>query len=115
MYGELMEDVDKTLGHLFKDLTKKLKVAESKEEREHVFDSLEYRLRFLADTIVSKAKWYVYAKTCHELGVKKIYVHFAKDSEDRKKHDYIVYTDNFGLDNIPAFHAYCSCTLGTRK
>ena len=99
---------------IFTDISKRLKSATDRHEREAVFEALEYRLRFLTDHIVSKAYWYAYVKTCEQLGIEKVYVNFGK-SEDKKDHDSIVDTKRFSLDDIPPYHAYCTCRVGMRK
>lgn len=99
---------------IFKDIAKKLENSEGRQEKEAVFDAIEYRLRFLTEHIVSKAYWYAYAKTCAQLGLEHIYVNFGK-SDDRKEHESIVNTKNFSLDDIPPYHAYCTCRIGMKK
>lgn len=110
----LTDNVKKTTKSVFKDVIKKLKTAETRQEREAAFDSLEYRIRFLTDHIVSKAYWYAYAMTCKQLGIKKIYVNFGKSS-DKKDHESILDLRKINLDDIPPFHAYCSCKISTDK
>ena len=110
----LMWEAKKVLTSMFKDIEKKLKSCNTREDREKVFNSMEYRLRFLMESIASKAYWFGYAKTCSYLKIPKIYVSFGK-SDDKKEHEAVVHTDHFSLDDIPPFHAYCSCRLGTEK
>lgn len=105
--------IDKHLTDMFKDIQKKLKRAQNKEEKEAAFNSSEYRLRFLADQVASKAQWYAYVQTCASLGVKQVYVDF-NSSDDKKEHNRVIHTNNFSLDDIPAYHPYCRCTLGTK-
>ena len=107
----LNDRVDKSLTDMFKDIQKKLKKAETQDEREAAFNSSEYRLRFLANQVAAKAQWYAYVKTCAALGVKKVRVDFSSP-EDKKEHSRTILTNHFSLDDIPAFHPYCRCTLG---
>ena len=104
------DEIDRVTKGLFKDLKRRLENAESRHEKEAVFDALEYRLRFLAEHIVAKSYTYAYAKTCEQLGIKKVYVDFGK-SDDKKSHESIIDTSNFALEDIPPFHAYCTCNL----
>lgn len=108
------KEIDKTVNGLFTDIDRKLKTADGRQEKEAVFDSLEYRLRFLTEHIVAKSYCFGYAKTCEQLGIKKIYVDFGK-SDDRKEHKAIVDTSKFTLDDIPPFHAYCTCKVDIEK
>jgi hypothetical protein len=112
--SELDRRIDKHLTEMFKDIKSKLKGAKSKEEREAAFNSSEYRLRFLSNQVASKAQWYAYVKTCAALGIKQVYVDFSSP-DDKKEHSKIIHTNSFSLDDIPAFHPYCRCTLGIKK
>lgn len=113
--GALNDRIGKHLTKLFKDLREKLKKSETREDRERIFNTLEYRLRFLTDHVTSKAYWYSYVKTADALGVEKVKVIFNSGSEDKIEHDKIVNTKNFSLDDIPAFHPYCRCTMEVKK
>lgn len=108
--GQLTNYVEKVLSGMFKDIKKRLKKAEGPTEREEAFNAVEYRLRFLCEKIAPKAYWFGYAKTCAYTGFKKIYVDFGK-SDDADEHERVVRTKDFTLDEIPAFHAYCTCKL----
>lgn len=103
-------EIDKVVKGIFKDIHRKLKDVESRQEKEAIFDAIEYRLRFLTEHIVAKSYSFGYAKTCEQLGIKKIYVDFGK-SEDRKDHASIIDTSKFSLDDLPPFHAYCTCKV----
>lgn len=109
----IYKDIDRIVNGIFTDIKRKLKSAEGRQEKEAVFDSMEYRLRFLTEHIVAKAYCFGYAKTCEQLGIKKIYVDFG-NSDDRKEHKSIIDTSAFTLDDIPPFHAYCTCKISTK-
>lgn len=112
---KLLDDqIDSITKGIFKDIAARLKRAEGRQEKEAVFDALEYRLRFLTEHIVSKSHWYAYVKTCEQVGIDKVYVNFGK-SDDKKSHEAIVNTKAFNLDEIPPYNAYCSCKIGIRK
>ena len=104
------DEIDKVTKGLFKDLKQRLARAEDRHEKEAVFDALEYRLRFLTEHVVAKSYTYAYVKTCEQLGIKKVYVDFGK-SDDKNSHKPVIDTSNFALDDIPPFHAYCTCNL----
>ena len=114
IFVTLKEETDTRLDKIFKDIQSRLKDVKTGDEAKAVFDATAYRIRFLCEFIVGKARWYVYAKACADLGINKIYVDFGK-SDDRKDHKKVVNTKAFGLDDIPPYHAYCSCKLGTEK
>ncbi len=109
--SQLTRYIESVTDNMFKDIKKRLKRADGPTGREEAFNAVEYRLRFLCEKIVPKAYWFGYAKACAYTGIKKIYVDFGK-SEDAEEHERIVRTKDFTLDEIPAFHAYCSCKLG---
>ena len=111
----LNDRIGRHLTKLFKDIQDKLKKTETKEDRERIFDVSEYRLRFLADHVTSKAYWFSYVKTASALGIDRVRVNFSKGSEDAKEHDRYVNTKNFSLDDIPAFHPYCRCSMEVTK
>mgnify|MGYP003495582842 FL=1 len=111
---ELTNKADKVLSNLFADINKKINKTTEKEEALRVFDSMEYRIRFLVEQIVQKAYWYAYVKCCARLKIKKVYVDFG-DSNDKKDHHPCIRTQYFDLEEIPAFNSYCSCKIGLRK
>ena len=110
----IVKETKNTVNEIFKEISKRIKKCETREEKESVFNSLEYRLRFLTEYTVSKAYWYAYVKTCNALGKEKVYVDFG-NSEDKKSHKNVIDTKHFSLDDIPPFHAYCSCKIKTEK
>lgn len=110
----IVKETKNTIDEIFKEISKRIKKCETREEKESVFNSLEYRLRFLTEYTVSKAYWYAYVKTCNALGKEKVYVDFGT-SEDKKTHKNVIDTKHFSLDDIPPFHAYCSCKIKTEK
>lgn len=110
----IVKEAKNTIDSLFKEISSRIKKSKTREEKESVFNSLEYRLRFLVEYTVSKSYWYAYVKTCNALGKNKVYVDFGT-SEDKKNHKNIIDTNNFSLDDIPPFHAYCSCKIKTEK
>nr|DAY38378.1 MAG TPA: Portal protein [Bacteriophage sp.] len=110
----IVKETKNTIDEIFKEISKRIKKCETREEKESVFNSLEYRLRFLTEYTVSKVYWYAYVKTCNALGKEKVYVDFG-NSEDKKSHKNVIDTKHFSLDDIPPFHAYCSCKIKTEK
>lgn len=111
------EKIERLVTRVFKDVHKKLKDIGkdgTKTEKRAVFDVVEYRIRFIADEIVSKAYWYGYVKACQQMKIPEVFVHFD-GSSDQEEHQEIVKTNKFSLDDIPAFHAYCSCKIGLEQ
>lgn len=111
------EKIERIVTKVFKDVQKKLKLIGkygTKTEKMAAFDVCDYRIRFLSEHIVPKAYWYGYVKMCQQLKIREVFVHFH-GSEDQKEYSSIIKTNKFSLDDIPAFHAYCSCSIGLEK
>ena len=111
------EKIEHIVTKVFKDVHKRLKSLgrdSTKTDRRAAFDVVEYRIRFLAEHIIPKAYWYGYVKFCQQMKLSEVYVHFGK-SPDREEHTDIIKTNAFSLDDIPAFHAYCSCKIKLTK
>lgn len=114
----LLDDkIESVVTKVFKDIHKRLKKLGkdgTKTDKQAIFDVCDYRIRFLSEHIIPKAYWYGYVKMCQQLMVPEVFVHFH-GSEDQKEYKTIVKTNKFSLDDIPAFHAYCSCTVGLEE
>lgn len=109
--SQIEEDVNGTITSLLKDINRNLK---QQGDAGAVFDSLEYRLRFLLEYSIPKAYWFGYAKTCGAIGINKVYVNF-KGSHDAKDHDSVIDTQRIDWKSIPAFHAHCDCELSLKR
>lgn len=116
--SRLIDDkIERIITKVFKDVHKRLKEIGkdgTKTERRAAFDVVEYRIRFIANEIISKAYWYGYVKACQQLKIPEVFVHF-NGSTDQEEHQEIIKTNKFSLDDIPAFHAYCSCKIGLEQ
>lgn len=116
--SKLIDDqIEKVVTKVFKDIQKQLKAVgtgATKTDKRAIFDAREYRIRFLSEHVIPKAYWYGYIKTCQYLKIPEVFVHFhgSPDQEDYKD---IIKTNKFSLDDIPAFHAYCSCKVGLNQ
>lgn len=111
------EQIERIVTKVFKDVHKKLKALgndSTKTDKRAAFDVCEYRIRFLSEHIIPKSFWYGYVKTCQYLKVPEVFVHFH-GSPDQEEYKSIIKTNKFSLDDIPAFHAYCSCKIGLDK
>lgn len=102
-------EAEKTIVNILKDMKKRLTDREF-ETVDIVISSLEYRFRFLLEYLLPKVYWYSYLKAGAKFGVENAKVQFG-DSSDSEKHDSIISTTNFKLDDIPAFHPFCDCKL----
>ena len=102
------DEANKTIQNILKDMKKRIDT--NKNDSENIIDALEYRFRFMIEYILPKAKWYSYLKIGEAANIKKAKVEFG-NSDDKKEHDKIIYTNAFSIDSIPAFHPFCDCRL----
>lgn len=104
------QDCDRTVKNIFKDINKRLEGNREFNNVDAVINALEYRFRFLLEYILPKVFWYSYLKAGAECNIKYAKVNFG-DSSDAENHSDTVDTKNFSLEDIPAFHPFCDCTL----
>ena len=110
----IVAEANNTVDSLFNDLAKKTNKAETPEAIGLIFDSLEYRLRFLSEYIAPKSYWYGYMKGCSSLGINQVEIEFNSE-DDKREHKTVVNPMKFSVGDIPAYHAYCSCKVVLRK
>jgi len=114
----LIDDkITRVVTGVFKDISKRLKRLgndATMADKRAIFDVCDYRVRFLSVHVIPKAYWYGYVKTCQQLKIPEVFVHF-NGSKDQEEYKDIIKTNKFSLDDIPAFHAYCSCKIGLEQ
>ena len=108
------EEAKKSLTKLLKDVKKKIKDEEDPKKIRAIFESLEYRIRFMLEFILPKMYWYSYLKTGQALKYTHAEVDF-KGSEDEEKHSKNIDLNNINLDDIPPYHPFCDCTINFKK
>lgn len=106
----LEEYAEGKLKNLLKDLKGHIDNGRAVEDS---FNALEYRLRFLVEYVEPKAYWYAFVKSCGDLGVEKLYVDF-NGSHDKKDHPSSINPKSFDWEEIPPYHAFCSCSVSTK-
>lgn len=106
------EEADETITNILKDIKKQLKQIDVTDAGhvKAIFDALEYRVRFLIEYILPKAYWYSYIKAGAELGAEKAYIIF-NGSKDQDEHPSEIDPNNFLIEDIPAYHAFCDCKV----
>ena len=111
---EAKRSIEKTL----KDIKKKVKDEEDPNKIQAIFESMEYRLRYMLEYILPKAYWYSFLRTGLEFKYNKAKIDFD-GSDDEKDHSKIIDLKNINLDEIPPFHPFCDCKItfmkGARK
>jgi hypothetical protein len=108
------EEAKNTLESTLKDIKKRLKDDTSANHVEDVFDTLEYRIRFLLEYILPKVYWFSYIKTGEAFDYDKAYIDFG-ESDDVKDYNKTVDINNINVDEIPPFHSFCSCKITFKK
>lgn len=108
--SKLLEDANKDIENLLKDIQKHCK----EKDVTSVFDSLEYRLRFILEFYPRKSLWYTYAKLAEANDVDRLYVIYSSES-DKEKYPSIIDTKSFSLGDIPPYHSFCNCRLSLKE
>lgn len=109
-----VKESQETIEQLFIDIKKRTKDNIEENYVKDVFDTLEYRLRFLLEYILPKIYWYSYLKTGAEFKYKKAYIDFGI-SDDKEKYDEVINLNKIDLEKIPPFHSFCSCKINFKK
>lgn len=75
-----------------------------------VFESNEYKVKYIVDYLCRKAYWYSYIKTGASLNKEEAYIIFnsSKDAEGKEE---VVNTNKFTLEDIPGYHSFCRCEI----
>ena len=108
------EAAKKSLEKLLKDVKKKVKDTEDPKKIKAIFESMEYRIRFMLEYVLPKMYWYSYLKTGQTLKYTHAVVEF-NGSEDEKEHSKYIDLDNINLDDIPPYHPFCDCKINFKK
>ena len=111
------KEIDATITSLFLDIQKqinRLQKNKSKQFIKDIFDTYEYRLRYLLEYIEPKAFWFAYIQTGALLGEEVAYIEFNSE-EDKEKYPSQINTKDFTMKDIPAFHSFCNCKISFKK
>lgn len=108
------EEARRSLQKTLKDIETKLQGEEDISKIKAVFESMEYRIRFMLEFVLPKVYWYSYLKTGEALKYKKATVDF-KGSDDEKEHSKYIDLENINMDDIPPYHPFCDCTIKFSK
>lgn len=111
------KEIDATITALFLDIQKqinRLQKNKSKQSIKDIFDTYEYRLRYLLEYIEPKAFWFAYIQTGALLGEEVAYIEFNSE-EDKEKYPSQINTKDFAMKDIPAFHSFCNCKISFKK
>lgn len=107
---QFYEEAEETLKGILSDIKKRVKANRDPITVKSVFMTLEYRLRFLLEFILPKVFWYSYVKTGAYYGINRAYIKF-NGSNDKENHPSEIDTQNFSIDEIPAYHSFCDCKV----
>jgi hypothetical protein len=104
------EEIENSLSNILVDIRNTV----SKQNIDDVFDKNEYRLLYLLDYIQRKVYWFTYIKTGAILDVDKAYIVF-NSKKDKEKHDVVVDTNKFTIEDVPSYHSFCNCRITYNK
>lgn len=110
---EFYEEVNQSIEQLLKEIKDKIKLEE--KEVDIVFDTYEYRIRFITDYVIRKAYWYSFIKTASSCDIDKAYVLFNSDKDRENAKSDVINTKAFSYDEIPAYHSFCNCKITLDK
>ena len=108
------EEAKKSLRKTLKDIEKKLKEEDDVNKIRAIFESMEYRIRFMLEFVLPKTYWYSYLKTGNALKYKTATVDFD-GSDDAKNHSKTIDLNNINMDDIPPYHPFCDCSINFKK
>ena len=112
--SEIQNNMTNDIDKLLKDIYKNIKNDRSAKNVRLVFSIFEYRIRYMIEYHFRKAYWYSFVMTGKNSGIAKAYIDFG-DSKDKDNHNSVLSLNKFTLDDIPAFHSFCSCTVSFTK
>ena len=110
---DFYEEVDNNIESLLKEIRNKIKTDE--KDVDAVFDTYQYRVRFITDYIIRKVYWFSYIKTAASCGIDKAYVLFNSEKDKEEIDSDIIDTNAFEYDEIPAYHSFCNCKVTLDK
>lgn len=108
------EDARKSIKKTLEDIKRKIEHEEDANVIRAIFESMEYRIRFLLEYVLPKVYWYSYLKTGSALNYKKAKIDFD-GSDDEIGRSKTVILSEIDLDEIPPFHPFCDCKITFMK
>lgn len=112
---DFYDEVQTNIESLLKEIKSKIKSEE--KDIDAVFDTYQYRVRFITDYVIRKAYWYSFIKTAASCDIEKAYVLFNSESDQKNIKKDVINTKAFSYEEIPAYHSFCNCevTLDKKK
>ena len=107
---DFYEEIDESVSKFFKECKQECE----KTSLDKAVDMCEHRIRLLSDFVLRKTYWYSYVKTGALVGVKEAYIIFSSDKDAEAKENTIK-TDEFSIEDIPAYHSFCNCEVTYNK
>lgn len=97
-------------------IKKSINPEDSDEQIREVFDKYEYRLDFIISFYSLKSYNIGYISQAKLHGVDDVYIKYHSDI-DKENHDgsEVIRTSGYSIDDIPAYHPFCECSLYTKK
>ena len=110
---EFYEEIEQSIESLLKEM--KTKIKSDKKDVDVVFDTYQYRVRFITDYVTRKVYWYSFVKTAATCDIEKAYVLFNSESDREMAKSDVINTKAFSYEDIPAYHSFCDCKVTLDK
>lgn len=110
---EFYEEIEQSIESLLKEM--KTKIKSDKKDVDVVFDTYQYRVRFITDYVTRKVYWYSFVKTAATCDIEKAYVLFNSESDRELAKSDVINTKAFSYEDIPAYHSFCDCKVTLDK
>ncbi len=91
-------DIYKGVSSIFKDIRNKMENA-SQEQTRVIFNTCEYRLKVITESVLNKIYWYSYIKAGQDIGRKRAYMVYENHSSENENYD-MLETSSFNIYDI---------------
>lgn len=108
---DLIEMKNKSINKLMQDIKNCVIALDSDDEIRNVFDKYEYRIDYIISYYVLKAHNLGYVSKANMCNIKEVYVNYHSDIDKENHKNDVINTSYYTLDDIPAYHPFCECTL----
>lgn len=106
--------LERDLKKILIDIKKRIKGDMAPSHIEAIFETLEYRIRYMLEYILPKVHWFSYLKTGKSFGYISAKVEFD-GSNDEIDHSENIDLTALDIDKIPPYHPFCDCKIIFKK
>ena len=106
--------IERDLKKVLKDIKKRIGNNTNPAHISVVFETFEYRVRYMLEYVLPKVFWFSYLKSGESFGYNKAYIDFD-GSDDEDNHSKYIYLNALNVDEIPPYHPFCDCKVVFKK